>query len=743
MEAGASVAGIISATIDRPGALRGRGIWSAASEQLFIDISDSWQASDKRGLTPSLVDIPFYCDGEYRALRLTRTFQIPVDAECYAWRLALDGVEGRFAVRLNGNPIDERFSGGMSYQLAVDPRVLKFKPGRNELELTLDNRMRNSGAGSLTGGLYARRRYGGIYGGTYLIGVAPITENPIEEQDSSVQATVFGHDFHLSANGWTLDGRPTRLRGVSYMTSHPLDGALPNYKRWEKELAQVRDMGAQVVRFVQGPAPLELLDLCDRQGILVFEELPIFQAPERVLSDPDFISAAAGQLEAMIVRDRRFGCITGWGLGSELPLPTRRSESFYRRLTELAHSLDDRPVYATFPMTTELHAAPLDFAILEITPYSRYANAPLPLIMVSDRTVLVGGIRQAIVPNLAGDPQSPNSESAQAVYIDSRIREAVSLSWCAGVVVGDLTDWRGEKPSLSGPLRGASDIYTTGLIDDAQKPRIAFNRIKSFWRGEAATTQPGTAYPASNTGLFVGVGLCLMAILFWSTRQNNLFRLNFYRSLASPRNFFQDIRNQRYLLSGHTVLMAMVLSGSVALVWSGWLFAHRQSYPLDWVVNHLFGSARMVGWIASLLWDPLRGLLFFWVLVFVAMWLTTLQLIAVAGVMRRRISVTQSLNFVVWSSVYLLALLPLGLFADRLFAFGWGWLPITMFIMVTVISLVRFIGTVQRLVRRPIGGVLIVWSALPVTVLVAAVLILGWTQSLYPYWSYFWGTILQ
>jgi len=816
-----------------------RGRWSRGEGDTRVDLTGAWKAVRADEVSLGSINLPFCWDGWDGELTLTRRFELPDDAVNSSWRLVVDGFAEFIAITLNGAHLDTRRGNEVSFQLDIDSRHLRFGSETNELVFVLDNRLSRHGTVPLKGGIFARRRYGGIFRDVCLVSspLKAVTElearwvgdatsagghvtveaemrrsGPASSSEDggevlSVQlldmvgnrlaatkarsvvfppggilkltvdlpsvslerwelgggrglyrvradlagrgvrhalvTTVGVRTLKVRPEGFKLNGEVRWLRCLSYVPAHMETGVIVDEKQLETDFALMRELGVDAIRIMQGAAPRCLLELCDRNGLLVFEELPVFQAPDPVLSEPEFTRTAAEQLEAMIRRDRRYTCIAGWGIGSEINPPNRTNRDYYRKLTELARDMDYRPVYASIPITGKFTADPLDFVILEVTQYSPWVDSHLSELVAGDRPALIGGIRRAVLPGKLGGYADPTSEAGQADYLVDRLKEIERLDWCAGVIIGELTDWPGAVPSVSAPLRGTTSLYTTGLLDGDRRPRLAFHRLKEYWASGRVDPLPRGESPPGEGGLLVIVGLGLIIVLLVATRQNNLFRLNLYRTFTSPRGFFQDISDRRYFQSGHTLLLAMLIAGGLAMIGAAWLHSGRQSYPLDWSLGQLCGSGEPIRWAASLVWHPARGLMFFWAVIFLFIWLGSLRVMIFSRLMGRRCSLAQGLDFLVWSSAGFLILLPIGMVSERLFDGSGGWLVIVVLILLIVWSNYRLVSVLQQYVRRPVGTVFFLCSIGFVIACVVLVAVFEYTHNFSLYWSYFWGTIIQ
>jgi beta-galactosidase len=89
------------------------------------------------------------------------------------------------------------------------------------------------------------------------------------------ETTSFGiREFHFDpATGFWLNGRNFKLKGVALHHEGGALGAAVPLGVWERRLGLLKEFGVNAVRTAHNPAAPEFLDLCDRLGILVMEEM--------------------------------------------------------------------------------------------------------------------------------------------------------------------------------------------------------------------------------------------------------------------------------------------------------------------------------------------------------------------------------------------------------------------------------------------------------------------------------------
>jgi len=134
--------------------------------------------------------------------------------------------------------------------------------------------------------------------------------------------TPFGiRTIRFDANeGLFVNGERIAIRGVNNHHDLGALGAAFNVRAAERQLRIMRDMGANAIRMAHNPPAPELLELTDRMGLLVVDE--VFDSWERKKTPLDFHLVFPDwhepDLRAMLRRDRNHPSIVLWGVGNEV-----------------------------------------------------------------------------------------------------------------------------------------------------------------------------------------------------------------------------------------------------------------------------------------------------------------------------------------------------------------------------------------------------------------------------------------
>jgi beta-galactosidase len=132
-------------------------------------------------------------------------------------------------------------------------------------------------------------------------------------------------------SGFVLNGRKLILRGVCLHHDGGSVGAAVPEAVWQRRLQILKDMGVNAVRLAHNPHAPEVLDMCDRMGLLVFDEMydkwawPWESNGANSKWPPTQIAAYTKEFEAtwrqdlhdFVDRDKNHPSVAIWSVGNE------------------------------------------------------------------------------------------------------------------------------------------------------------------------------------------------------------------------------------------------------------------------------------------------------------------------------------------------------------------------------------------------------------------------------------------
>jgi beta-galactosidase len=289
--------------------------------------------------------------------------------------------------------------------------------------------------------------------------------------------TPFGiRTIHFDArDGFLLNGKRVELKGTCNHQDHAgVGAALPDRLQYYR-IERLKELGSNAYRTSHNPPTEELLDACDRLGMLVLDETRMFSSSEEGLS----------QLERMIRRDRNRPSVIAWSIANEEQgdQGTERGARIARAMTQLVRRLDpSRPVTAGMDqqfglgISTVIDIQGFNYRHEKIDAW-RATHPAMPVIgsetgsTVSTRGIYVTDKERGYVPayDVGAMPWSSTAEAWWSFY-DAR-------RWLAGGFVWTGFDYRGEPTPYSWPCINSH----FGLLDTCGFAKDNAFYYKAWW----------------------------------------------------------------------------------------------------------------------------------------------------------------------------------------------------------------------------------------------------------------------
>ncbi|MEA3461654.1 MAG: glycoside hydrolase family 2 TIM barrel-domain containing protein [Bacteroidota bacterium] len=145
--------------------------------------------------------------------------------------------------------------------------------------------------------------------------------------------------------GFLLNGEKLVLKGVCLHHDGGELGAAVPLESWKRRFKALKELGVNALRLAHNPHAPEVLDLCDRMGFLVIDEMyDKWEQPwNGSAEDLNLEESWTTDLSNFIRRDRNHASVILWSLGNEtleqLYIPGD-GIAWYTRMKELVHSID-------------------------------------------------------------------------------------------------------------------------------------------------------------------------------------------------------------------------------------------------------------------------------------------------------------------------------------------------------------------------------------------------------------------
>jgi beta-glucuronidase len=305
-----------------------------------------------------------------------------------------------------------------------------------------------------------------------------------------------------------LNGRPLDLRGVDLQEQNVDSGAALSPAQTMQLLAWVRQLGATVIRVHYPVGPL-MEELADREGILIWSEVPVWGVSDQYFSQPGWLARAREVLRENVLDNQNHPSILLWSIANEPPQPPTNAEAAYiAGAVALVHRLDP--------------TRPVGMAIMGIPDQVCYpAYGPLQVIGANEYFGLFdegGGVtddRDALGPfldsfracwptkalmmtefgfdgNRNGPVEEYGTYQFQANMLAYHLGVFASKTWLSGAILQTLQDFAAFPGYTGGNPWPDPPLNQKGLVDPYGNEKPAFALVSASYRSTEQIGPPST-----------------------------------------------------------------------------------------------------------------------------------------------------------------------------------------------------------------------------------------------------------
>lgn len=288
-----------------------------------------------------------------------------------------------------------------------------------------------------------------------------------------------------------LNGRKLRIKGFCRHEDHPQFGCSLPYAAMCRDLALMRDLGANSVRTSHYPNDELFLDLCDETGMLVWEENHARGLSEEDMRNPNFERQCEDCIREMIEAHYNHPSIYIWGILNECASHTEYGRECYRKQLELIRSLDQsRPCsFASCQFKTDICFDLPDVVSYNIYP-QWYHDTPVDVYLKdlydwvqeetggSGKPFLITEVGAGAIYGYRTPEKVKWSEEYQAQALEKQLSAIFSQEGCSGVYIWQFCDcrvcdsWFHIRPRT---------MNNKGIVDEYRRPKLAYEVVKRIY----------------------------------------------------------------------------------------------------------------------------------------------------------------------------------------------------------------------------------------------------------------------
>jgi len=302
--------------------------------------------------------------------------------------------------------------------------------------------------------------------------------------------------------GFLLNGRHLKIQGVCNHHDLGALGAAVSRRAIERQLEIMKSMGVNGIRTSHNPPAPELLEACDRMGLVVMDEaFDMWRIPKKRNGySKYFADWAETDMRDMIRRDRNHPSIILWSIGNEIPEQNKANGwETAKMLSGIAHEED-----STRPTTSAMNewedaiknhfADQVDVKGFNYQPmhYAKIQDEHLKWVIYGSETASCVSSRGVYHLPLASFEKDPSLQVSSydtvappwAMCPDVEFAAQERLPNVLGEFVWTGFDYLGEPTPYGSRKEWPSRSSYFGIVDLAGFPKDRYYLYKSEWTSD-------------------------------------------------------------------------------------------------------------------------------------------------------------------------------------------------------------------------------------------------------------------
>ena len=274
--------------------------------------------------------------------------------------------------------------------------------------------------------------------------------------------------------GFFLNGKSVKIKGTNNHQDHAGVGtAIPDALQ-EFRVKKLKEMGNNGIRTSHNPATPELLDICDRLGMLVLDENRLMGINQEHFD----------LLERFMIRDRNHPCVILWSLGNEewAIESNEKGARITKTMQEFAQKIDSSRAFTVavsggWDNGSGKTAQVMGYNyIVQGNIDEHHKKFPWQCGIGTEETNTIG-TRGIYVDDIKNGHMAATNRMPENAGTESGWKFYAERPFLSGLFFWTGFDYRGEANPLSWPAVNSE----FGLVDLCGFPKDIFYYLKSWW----------------------------------------------------------------------------------------------------------------------------------------------------------------------------------------------------------------------------------------------------------------------
>ena len=278
-----------------------------------------------------------------------------------------------------------------------------------------------------------------------------------------------------------LNGEPVRLTGMARHEESPWVGLAETADMILHDYDDMKNLQMTLTRPVHYPQHPAVLDYCDRRGILLIPEIPVWQFSEKQMSDPKVIELARHMMTEMIEQAGNHPSIFAWSVCNESSTDTPGGRTYFKTMYDFIKSLDpDRYVtYADDRIAFVDNPQDNSASLADFIMWNEYFGAwhgPESMLPPVFERIRKNYPDKTVIVSEFGTPGvfATNSETADRLRVRtfrSQLEAFGKQDWIAGAIMWCYQDYKSHRNLWPGYAVGYVDH---GVVDENRQRRPSY-----------------------------------------------------------------------------------------------------------------------------------------------------------------------------------------------------------------------------------------------------------------------------
>ncbi|MFW9878069.1 MAG: beta-glucuronidase [Candidatus Thorarchaeota archaeon] len=289
-----------------------------------------------------------------------------------------------------------------------------------------------------------------------------------------------------------LNGESIYLNGFGRHEDFPITGRGYVPAVIIKDYSLMKWIGANSFRTSHYPYSEQMIDLADRLGILIIDEIPAVGLTFDSKYIDRHLELCQQYMRELISRDKNHPSVIMWSMANE-PKSSTRSNTFFRSIYDLAKNLDPSRLITLVNMMGVKDKAFEFCDLICINRYYGWYTEPGQitkglenlsreldkLYQIYKKPIILSEFGVGTIPGVHAQPPEMFSEEYQVEFLTRYISLLRTKDYVVGEHIWNLCDFKTGQS-----IRRMGGINYKGVFTRDRKPKMVAHELKRLWKGK-------------------------------------------------------------------------------------------------------------------------------------------------------------------------------------------------------------------------------------------------------------------